>query len=265
LGFAHQRVRRLRRLLQKRATRWSERAFVAEGVEVVGCGLEAGRLPEAVFVATEARGSRDVAELCDAALAAGVRVYPLGPGVADRVADTVTPHPVFGIFAMTDIALDDVAAPGLVVVCVDVRDPGNAGTVLRTCDAAGVDAVVCVAGTVDPFNAKTVRSSAGSIFHVPVVVAPELDPVLAWLRGHGLVVYGTAPVGTDYRDLDLAAPSAFVLGNESAGLDPAVMASLDGTAAIPMAGRAESLNVGVASAVLCFEVQRQRRAAERRG
>ena len=212
----------------------------------------------------EARGARDVAALSDAALAAGARLYVLAPGVADRVADTVTPHPVFGVFAMTDVGLADVAAPTLVVVCVDVRDPGNAGTVLRTCDAAGVDVVVCVAGTVDPFNAKTVRSSAGSIFHVPVVVADELDPVLGWLRAQGLTVYGTAAAGTDYRDLDLVAPSAFVLGNESAGLAPDVLASLDGTAGIPMAGRTESLNVGIASAVLCFEVQRQRRESQRR-
>ncbi|MGH8995045.1 MAG: TrmH family RNA methyltransferase [Acidimicrobiales bacterium] len=260
MGFAHQRVRRLRRLLQKRALRWSERAFVAEGVEVVTCGLDSGRIPEAIFVDAAAHRSRDVTALCDAARSGGARVHMLAPGVADRVADTVTPHPVFGIFAMTDVALADVAVPTLAVVCIDVRDPGNAGTVLRTCDAAGVDVVVCVAGTVDPFNAKTVRSSAGSIFHVPVVVAAELDPVLAWLRERGLAVYGTASVGTDYRDLELSLPSAFVLGNESAGLDPELLGSLDGTAAIPMAGRAESLNVGVASAVLCFEAQRQRRS-----
>jgi TrmH family RNA methyltransferase len=247
-------------LLQKRVTRWSERAFVAEGVEVVRCGLEAGLVPEALFVAAEAIGTADVDAVCSATLAAGSRVFPLARGVADRVADTVTPHPVFAIFALTDVELTRIPTPTLAVVCVDVRDPGNAGTVLRTCDAAGVDVVIFAAGTVDPFNPKTVRSSAGSIFHVPVVVSPEVDLAVEWLRSAGLTVYGTSPTGTDYSAADLSRPSAFVLGNESAGLPEALSGALDATLTIPMSGRAESLNVGVACAVLCFEAQRQRRS-----
>jgi len=145
------------------------------------------------------------------------------------------------------------------VACVDVRDPGNAGTVLRTCDAAGVDLVVCCGGTVDPFNPKTVRSSAGSIFHVPLAVTAEVGPTLRWLHDAGLTVYGTAAGGSDYTTVDLTAPSAFVLGNEAAGLPELLLRQLDDILAIPMAGRAESLNVGVACAVLCFEAVRQRR------
>jgi len=216
-------------------------------------------VPESVFVATEARGEPEVAALVAAAARAGARTYVLGPGVADRVADTVTPHPVFGVFAMTDVALGDLGRPTLAVVCVDVRDPGNAGTVLRSCDAAGVDAVLCCAGTVDPFNPKTVRSSAGSVFHVPLAVHPEVPPVLEWLRAGGLTVYGADAKGADYASLDLTGPCAFVLGNESAGLADELLGTLDGTVAIPMGGRAESLNVGVACAVLCFEARRQRR------
>jgi TrmH family RNA methyltransferase len=115
-------------------------------------------------------------------------------------------------------------------------------------------------GTVDPYNPKTVRSSAGSIFHVPLVVCgPEAD-VLAAVSGYrslGAVVRG----GTSYTAVDWLVPTALVLGNEAAGLAPEVTARLDGTVGIPMAGRAESLNVGVACAVLCFEALRQRRAA----
>ncbi len=99
-----------------------------------------------------------------------------------------------------------------------MRDPGNAGTVLRTCDAAGVDVVVCCAGTVDPFNPKTVRSSAGSIFHVPLVVVADVSSAIEWFRSAGLTVYGTDADGTDYASVDLGRPSAFVLGNEAAGL-----------------------------------------------
>lgn len=228
-------------------------------MDVVRCGLAAGSVPESLFVAGEARANREVASLVATTLARGSRVFPLAPGVADRVADTVTPHPVFGIFSMRDVAFAELPRPTLAVACVDVRDPGNAGTVLRTCDAAGVDAVVCCGGTVDPYNPKTVRSSAGSIFHVPLVVTADVVSAVEWFRDTGLTVYGTAARGTDYTLLDLRAPSAFVLGNEAAGLSAGLLASLDGTVAIPMAGRAESLNVGVACAVLCFEAMRQRR------
>ena len=232
---------------------------MAEGVEVVACGLAAGAVPEALFVAAEAAGDREVSTVVADGLAAGGRAFTLGPGVADKVADTVTPHPLFGVFAMTDVALEDLGSPSLAVVCVDVRDPGNAGTVLRTCDAAGVEAVLFCAGSVDPFNPKTVRSSAGSIFHVDLAVVPETARALAWLRAAGVRVFGTAPSGTDYLSSDLRGPSAFVFGNEKAGLDASLLATLDATLAIPMTGRAESLNVGIACAVLCFEAVRQRR------
>jgi RNA methyltransferase, TrmH family len=245
--------------LQKRAVRWAERAFVAEGVEVVACGLAAGAVPEALYVAAEAAGDRQVAAVVAEALAAGSRAFTMAPGLARRVADTVTPHPVFGVFAMTDVALEDLAPPSLAVACVDVRDPGNAGTVLRTCDAAGVDAVLFCASSVDPFNPKTVRSSAGSVFHVPLAVVPEVDRALAWLKASGVAVYGTAATGRDYASVDLTAPSAFVLGNEKAGLHPEILGALDDTLSIPMTGRAESLNVGIACGVLCFEAVRQRR------
>jgi TrmH family RNA methyltransferase len=245
--------------LQNRATRWSERAFVAEGTDVVECGLEAGWVPETLFVADGASANHAVSSLVSATLERGSRVFHLAAGVADRVADTVTPHPVFGVFSMTDVGLGDVPAPTLAVACVDVRDPGNAGTVLRTCDAAGVDVVVCCAGTVDPFNPKTVRSSAGSIFHVPLVVVADVGSAIEWFRSVGLTVYGTDAHGTDYASVDLGRPSAFVLGNEAAGLSAELLDQLDDTLAIPMLGRAESLNVGVACAVLCFEARRQRR------
>ncbi len=233
---------------------------MAEGTEVIECGLGAGTVLETLFVAHEARDDREVSRLASAALAAGARVFTLADGVARRVADTVTPHPVFGVFGMTDSALESLEDPSLAVLCAEVRDPGNAGTVLRTCDAAGVDVVMFCGGTVDPFNPKTVRSSAGSIFHVTLAVVPEVARAIDWLRERGVTIYGTDSAGTDYASVDLRAPCAFVLGNEAAGLDNDVRAQLDATVGIPMAGRAESLNVGVSCAVLCFEASRQRRA-----
>ncbi len=180
-----------------------------------------------------------------------------------RVAGTVTPQPVIAVVGMPVFTMADVRAahPRLVVVCVDVRDPGNAGTVVRSAWAAGVDALVCCEGTVDVWNPKAVRSSAGAVLHVPVVAAGPPAEVLSELGGWGLARLGTAVEGgADYATCDLTRPTALVLGNEAAGLELAELRPyLDGVVSIPMAAGAESLNVGMVAAVLCFEAARQRR------
>jgi TrmH family RNA methyltransferase len=234
---------------------------VAEGAELIRTALEAGVPVESVYVAPEGDDDRPTRQVCDQAAAAGARVFPLSPGVLDRVADTVTPQPVLAVLPMLPEphALEP-AGGSLVVVLVDVRDPGNAGTVLRAADASGCQAVFLAADSVDPYNPKTVRASAGSLFHVPVTVRDHPAEVASTLGTDGFRSLATVVrEGVDYAGIDWSVPSALFLGNESAGLDRAFVAALDGAVAIPMAGRAESLNVGVASAVVCFEAFRQRR------
>jgi TrmH family RNA methyltransferase len=183
--------------------------------------------------------------------------------VLERVAGTVTPPPVLAVAQAVDVALDDVAGASMVVVCVDIRDPGNLGTVVRTAEAAGVGAMICCDGSVDVYNPKCVRASAGSLFHTRIVTGGEPVRVLATVAGWGLRRLGTrAWGGTPYHRADLREPTALVLGNEAHGLPPALTGALDGWVTIPMAGRAESLNVGMAAAVLCFEAARQRAGAE---
>jgi TrmH family RNA methyltransferase len=148
----------------------------------------------------------------------------------------------------------------LVVVLVDVRDPGNAGTVLRAADASGSTAVVFAADSVDPYNPKTVRASAGSLFHVPLALRPDPLEAAAELASAGFrTIAARVREGDDYTALDWSVPTALFLGNESSGLDDALCGALAGSLRIPMAGRAESLNVGVAAAVVSFEAFRQRR------
>jgi len=244
--------------VQKRATRWAERAFVVEGAELVRTAMVAGAVPESVYVAAEGAGDADVLEVAGLAGERGVRVFTLAPGVLGKVADTVTPQPVMAVFAMVDHDLSVATGGSLVVVMDDVRDPGNAGTVVRTADAAGAGAVVFGTGTVDPYNPKTVRSSAGSLFHLPVVVEASTELALRDLAGRGYRCLGAvAHGGEEYTAVDWRAPTVVVLGNESAGL-PAGL-PLDARVGIPMEGQAESLNVAVACAVLCFEALRQRR------
>lgn len=253
----------------RRSAREAEHRFVVEGAKVLGEALAAGVAVESVFVDRSllATGSptpqaSTVEQLLDRAHAAGSRVYELEPGVLARVADTVTPQPVLAIVAQIDVPLarlDELGAD-LVVVCVDVRDPGNAGTVLRSAEAAGAGGVVCCDGSVDVFNPKTVRASAGALFHLPVVAGGNAVEVLDQLGGWGLRRLGTASRGgQDYAETDLSCPVALVLGNEAHGLPTALNAVLDGLVTIPMAGQSESLNVGMAAAVLCLEASRQRR------
>jgi len=261
-------VRRLRGLLQKRSARWAERVFVAEGAELLRSALRAGAEIESVYLAPEGADDPLTRETCDRALQAGARLFPLAPGVLERVADTVTPQPVLTILPMMDARADDDPVDPvdpldqpLLVVLVDVRDPGNAGTVLRTADAAGVNTVIFSGESVDPYNPKTVRASAGSLFHVPFTVQADPVAVAASLAGRGYRTLATVVRnGTDYAALDWSIPTALFLGNEAAGLAPEVLDAVGGTVAIPMDGRAESLNVGVACAVLCFEALRQRRS-----
>lgn len=236
----------------------AEGAFVMEGAKLLAAALDAGAEVESVFVAADAGGGT-MAGLLDRAHGAGARLYELAPGVLERVADTVTPQPVLAVVRtpVTGPAVLDRAT--FVVVCADVRDPGNTGAVIRAADAAGADAVLCCEGTADAYNPKTVRASAGSVLHLPIVRGGAAGEVLADLGRRGLrrmaaaTRGGAPPEGTD-----LTAPLALVLGNEASGLPDALGAHVDERLTIPMGGRAESLNVSLAAAVLCFEVRRQR-------
>jgi TrmH family RNA methyltransferase len=250
-------VQRLRRLLSRRSARESERAFVVEGAKLLREAIDAGAPVESVYLAS---GATD--PVTDLAFAAGARVYTLEPGVIERISDTVSPQPVLAVVPNMDAQLGELSDANFLVVAIDVRDPGNAGTLLRSAEAAGAGGVVFCEGSVDVFNPKTVRASAGSLFHVPVVAGGNPVDVLQEIASWGVQRLGTVAAGGEsYTDVDLTRRVAFVLGNEAHGLPSAVSAEVDQVVTIPMAGRSESLNVGMAAAVLCFETARQRRSS----
>jgi TrmH family RNA methyltransferase len=218
--------------------------------------LSAGAGIQDVFVAPDGDDA-----VVDDAVAAGARRHDLAPGVLERVADTVTPQPVAAILGAVDVALDALEGGDFFVITVDLRDPGNLGTVLRIAESSGASGVICCEGSVDMYSPKTVRASAGSLFHVPIVAGGEPLQVLDRVGRWGVRRLATnAHAGTPYDRVDLTAPTAIVLGNEAHGLDANLSAALDEAVTIPMAGRTESLNVGMAAAVLCFEASRQRRS-----
>lgn len=249
--------------------------FVAEGTKVITAALDAHAPVEGLYCAPDVVSDRSAAQVVERAAQAGVRVHHLASGVMEYVADTVTPQPVAAVVGFVDVPLGALASPAgqvgpapasLVVVCVGVRDPGNAGTILRSAEAAGATGLVFCDGSVDVYNPKTVRASAGSLFYVPVVAGGDAEVVLDQLGSWGLRRLGAvADQGDDPELVDLVAPIALVVGNEATGLPEGVAPHLDARLRIPMAGRVESLNVAMASAVICFEAARQRRASGHSG
>lgn len=204
--------------------------------------------------------------LLDRAAAAGAVVHRTGEGALARVVDAVTPQRVAAVARLADRSPAEAAgaAGPLALVLVGVSDPGNAGTLLRSAEAAGGGAVLFCDGSVDPFGPKCVRSSTGSVFRLAVTRQGGSGEALAALSAAGLRRVATLARGAPpYDAADLGGPVALVLGSEAHGLPRAVVDAVDEVVTIPMAGRTESLNVGMAGTVLCFEALRQRRS--RRG
>ena len=231
-----------------------------EGPNVVAGALDRGAPLEAVYLGY---GARDAFRaLVERVRGRDIPVVDLKEGVLEKVGTTRTPQPVLAVAAHGTRPLADLRPDGLVLIAVGVADPGNLGTLLRSAEAAGAAGVVCTAKSVDVHNPKTVRSSAGALFGV--TVAEEDDPmaVLATLAAAGRRRYATrSGAPTAYDAVDLARPSAVLLGNEAHGLDPALDEAVDGVFSIPMAGAADSLNVAMAGTLVAFEAARQRRAA----
>lgn len=251
-------MRRLRRLIQKRSLRWSEGVCVLEGPDLIDAALESDVEFEAIFVDADASESAKVATLIGHAARRGVRVFTLQHSVLESVADVKTPQPVVASVRFRVAGVQDIVKPGLVLILHDVRDPGNVGTIIRSADAAGVSGVVLTGNSVDPFNPKTLRATAGSVFHLPVVVA-SLEMTLSHFAIAGVRIYGTVVRGgTPHRSVDLSRPCAVVIGNEADGLDAAVIAQCDEVISITMDGRNESLNAGVAASLIAFESLWQR-------
>ncbi len=187
--------------------------------------------------------------------------------VVNTICDTVHPQGMVARCRFVDVPFEhlltqDANDPRLVVVCVDIRDPGNAGTVIRSADAAGADAVIFAGNSVDPFNPKAVRASVGSIFHVPIIIDADTAMIVNALRNQGLQILAAAGDGSvDLFAADdrLGKPTAWLLGNEAQGLHPKTCAAADMTVAVPIFGKAESLNLATAAAVCLYASARAQR------
>ena len=244
--------------LTKRSARTETGLFLLEGPQAVREALS--YRPEAIveLFATPSAWDKH-ADLRQAAADAGVRFEYVTEFVLAAMADTVTPQGVVAVARQTPTSVRDIfaASPRLVAICEEVRDPGNLGTIIRAADATGADAVVLTGRTVDLYNPKVVRSTTGSLFHLPVSVAGDLTDVVERAHAAGLQVVAADVKGDDLlsarADGVLARPTAWLFGNEARGLEEHALELADRALRLPIFGRAESLNLATAASVCLYE------------
>ena len=242
------------RALHLRKAREETGLFVAEGLKIVTEAVELGHAPQILLHGAEAVGHPLLRKAADAALAAKGEVIEVTRDILAKVSRRDNPQAVVGVFhqAFTPLEALNPAAAACWVALHRVRDPGNLGTIVRTADAAGCGAVILVGECCDPYGVEAVRATMGSIFAVPLVRAAEAE-FAAW-RGAwpGSVVGALLSAQTDHRAAAYAKPALIVMGNEQQGLPPEMAALCDLDVKIPMRGRADSLNLAVATGIMIY-------------
>jgi TrmH family RNA methyltransferase len=255
--------------LKKRAMRENDRLFLVEGAQAVREALATPGVVRELFYTHKAREEpgppgRRSGDVLKAATRWRVEALPVSPEVMAHLTSTVTPQGLVAVANFVDVPLQTVmGGEGCIPLLVEVRDPGNAGTILRSADAAGAEGAVFTRSSVDVYNSKTVRATAGSLFHVPVVREIEATEAVEAFRAAGVRILAASANGlTSVYETDLRGPVAVMFGNEARGLAPEVESLADGTVRVPIAGAAESLNLAAAASVILFESARQRFGGE---
>ncbi|QES40587.1 RNA methyltransferase [Streptomyces venezuelae] len=254
------------RRLAKRNFRGKERLFLAEGPQAVREAAGHGQTLVELFATVDA--AERYADIVGEARAAGARVHLADEDVIADISTTVTPQGLVGVCRFLDVPFEEILAarPRLVAVLSNVRDPGNAGTVLRCADAAGADAVILTDASVDLYNPKSVRASVGSHFHLPVAVGVPVEQAVRGLKDVGVRILAADGAGEDDLDAELdqgtmGTPTAWIFGNEAWGLPEETRALADAVVRVPIHGRAESLNLATAAAVCLYASARAQRAS----
>ncbi|MFP5415879.1 MAG: TrmH family RNA methyltransferase [Actinomycetes bacterium] len=275
-----QAVLREARGLLRRKERKEAGEFLVEGRQAVREALLTPGVVRWLFVRWSS--ARDNVDLVELARSNGVPVYAVSDQNLATMSDTVTPQGVIAVARNIDITLSELFGTrrknaaaekkkhrrrdvALVVICAQIRDPGNAGTVIRCADAFGADAVILSTDSVEIYNPKVVRASVGSIFHLPVVIGVELEAAIDACRAAGMRVLATdGDAGTDLTDIasQLGCPTAWVMGNEAWGLPSEHLSLADQTVAVPIYGHAESLNLATAAAICLYASASAQRASE---
>lgn len=242
------------RALHMRKEREDSGLFLAEGLKIVADAVELGHAPRILLYGPEAASHPVLQQAVAATQAAGGEVIEVNRDILEKVSRRDNPQTVVGVFPQVFTLLDAIRpddAPVWVALQA-VRDPGNLGTIVRTADAAGCGGVILVGDCTDPYSVEAVRATMGSIFAVSIAKA-TVEQFIAWRLGWTGSVVGTLlSADTDYRAADYRRPTLIVMGNEQQGLPPDVAAICDVNVKIPMRGRADSLNLSVATGIMIY-------------
>lgn len=257
-ALGHGVLRSVRRLTQRRGRDLTGK-FLVEGRQAVREALASpGRVEEIIV--------DDPAKHADLLEGSGVPVWRANEHQMRQLSDTVTPQGIIAVCHQLAFDWSDLADAKLIVICAQVRDPGNAGTVIRCADAFGADGVILTAGSVEIYNPKTVRSTVGSLFHMPILAGVPLADAVARVKDMGMTVLAADGDG-DPLDLkaakgELSGPVAWIMGNEAWGLPDEDRQLADEVVAVPMWGQAESLNLSSAAAVCLYATASAQRRAQ---
>jgi len=258
-SLANDRLKAIRALAMAKERRETG-LFVGEGLKLVTDALEERWPIESVIYATEVADQAPVQRAAATARTRGADILQVSNAVLEKISRRENPQMVLGVFRQR-LAEHAAVVPGPSGVWAAIetpRDPGNLGTIIRTVDAVGADGVILIGPSVDPFSLEAVRATMGSLFHVRLVRASEEEFLAMRAQWPGIVV-GTHLSGTeDYRAVAYDRPVLLLMGNEQSGLTAPLAAACDHLVRIPQAGRADSLNLAVATGVMLFEVRRNK-------
>lgn len=246
-------LRSAQRLLTRKGRQHTKK-FLVEGPQAVREALKIPGLVQRLLVVDISQHHALLAETNIKNSA--IEIFTITEKEFKKLSDTVSPQGILAICQQLEAKLADIAAPKLVVICAQIRDPGNAGTVIRSADAFGADAVLMTTGSVELHNPKTVRSSVGSIFHLPIITGITTAEAATWCHDQGLQILAADADGVLLTELsatgELAKPTAWLMGNEAWGLPAEELGYADQVTAIPMWGKAESLNLSTAATVCLY-------------
>lgn len=246
--------------IKNKRDRYRERAFIIEGPHLVEMSLASGNPIEKVFFTGSFSVKKEGRGLLSKISKRTFEIFEVTDRILNKLTDTETPQGIIAIGSCKTKSLEEISFRSipLIVIIDGVQEPGNLGTIIRTSDASGADAVIILRGTCDPFMQKTIRANAGSIFNIPVIHA-ETDTLLKWLASEKIYLFVTAlDAEISIFDADLKRALAFVFGNEAHGVSDRMKKNADLILKIPIFGRAESLNVAASAAVCLYEAVRQR-------
>jgi TrmH family RNA methyltransferase len=245
----------------KTAARGQGPLALVDGWHLLHDAIDAGMAVETVAIAGQPPSAEDAALLTRLSRAAPAMVVSVSSAVMDAISPVRTPAGVAALIRRRDVdrAQLFVPAPSLIVVAVDLQDPGNLGAMIRSAEAGGATGVIVAGASADPWSWKALRAAMGSTFRLPVDTRADTLAACDALSGHGLTLLAAVPRhGAAMDTTDLRAPIAFLLGGEGSGLDAALVSRADARISIPMKVPVESLNVAVAAGVLVYEARRQR-------